>query len=314
MANALPIALLAGGALLLASGKKKRRRKKAAPAYEWQEVPPTKPPAAAAKTSGPSGKAASSAVWKSRQTALAFVAGMKICNSHPGTVDGVYGPATLNAIIAFQVCAGIGVDGKWGPATDAAMKKMLVDIARGQVKVSKPPVPSGEKPKPRISIKDDIVITTAGHKYNLNAFSVPNLYFCDKDGNCFGPAGIEKNTGVMGSSIPEQFDAWGGQERFVTFWIGRENYSDIVPVTEIARDLALANPDLFFIVVRNAFRADNSINLQDDVNDAPGRGVIHSEKFGSMHSMNLTDSSEYKKRVEQTMWLLLAGLRSKAGW
>ena len=155
MANALPIALLAGGALLLASGKKKRRRKKAAPAYEWQEVPPTKPPAAAAKTSGPSGKAASSAVWKSRQTALAFVAGMKICNSHPGTVDGVYGPATLNAIIAFQVCAGIDVDGKWGSQTDAAMKKMLVDIAGGQVKLSKPPKasealkpPKKEEPSP----------------------------------------------------------------------------------------------------------------------------------------------------------------------
>ena len=55
-------------------------------------------------------------------------------------MDGAYGPATLNAIIAFQICVGIGVDGKWGPATDAAMKKMLVDIARGQVKVSKPKI------------------------------------------------------------------------------------------------------------------------------------------------------------------------------
>ena len=315
MANVLPIALLAGGALLLAGGKKKRRRKKAAPAYEWQQVPPTKAPVAAAKTKGPSGKAASSDVWKGRQTALAFVAGMKICNSHPGTVDGVYGPATLNAIIAFQMCVGIGVDGKWGPATDAAMKKMLVDIARGQVKVSKPPAPkpSGEESIPRLSIKDDIVVTTAGHKYNLNAFSVPNLYFCDKDGDCFGPSGIEKNTGGMGRSMPEQFDAWGGQERFVDFWIGRENYSDLVPVIEIARDLALANPDLFFVVTRNVRYANNSINLQDDIDNVPGRDAVHFEKFGSMHSLNL-NSHEYKKRMEEVMWLLLAGLRAKAGW
>ncbi len=159
MANALPIALLAGGALLLATGKKKRHRKKAAATYEVQRVPPTKPPAAATNTSGPSGKAASSAVWKSRQTALAFVAGMKVCNSHPGTVDGVYGPATLNAIIAFQICAGTDVDGKWGPATDAAMKKMLVDIARGQVKISKPPSksPTSKKaPAPKYSYLNPI--------------------------------------------------------------------------------------------------------------------------------------------------------------
>ena len=137
MANVLPIALLAGGALLLAGGKKKRRRKKAAPAYEVQSVPPTKAPAEAAKTSGPSGKAAGPEIWNGRQIALAFVAGMKVCNSHPGAVDGVYGPATLNAIIAFQMCVGINVTGKWDEQTDAAMKKMLLDISRGQVKVLK---------------------------------------------------------------------------------------------------------------------------------------------------------------------------------
>ena len=149
--NLLPIVLLAGGALLVAGGKKKRRRKKSADVYEWQEqkVQPTKPPAAAAQTSGPSGKAATSDVWKSRQTALAFVAGMKVCNCHPGKVDGIFGPATIAAIIAFQICAGITPDGKWGPKTDAAMKKMLVDIAKGQVKIAKP------KRKIVVTIEDD---------------------------------------------------------------------------------------------------------------------------------------------------------------
>lgn len=139
--SALPLLVLAGAAAVLMSGKKKKRKSGAGYEefdYESYAVPPTPPPPAATKTAGPSGESAGSDIWKQRQTALAFVAGMKVCNCHPGNIDGLYGPATLNAIIAFQVCTGIDVDGKWGPQTDAAMKKMLVEIASGKVYIKKP--------------------------------------------------------------------------------------------------------------------------------------------------------------------------------
>lgn len=103
------------------------------------EIPPTN------KTKGPSGKTASAETWRQRQVALAFVAGMKVCNCHPGNIDGLYGPATINAIIAFQMCAGIDVDGKWGTKTEAAMKRSLAEIAKSAVKeiIQPPPtVPS----------------------------------------------------------------------------------------------------------------------------------------------------------------------------
>lgn len=141
MSNPLPLILAGGAALILLGGKKKRSSKRtsqgeSAPTpYVTMDVPPTQPPPAPVK--GSSGKSAGVEVWKQRQTALAFVAGMGVCNCHPGAVDGLYGPATVNAIIAFQICAGIDVDGKWGPQTDAAMKKMLAEIASGQVTVKK---------------------------------------------------------------------------------------------------------------------------------------------------------------------------------
>ncbi len=140
MANLLPILLVAGAAAVFLGKKKKKKRKRAATGYEVQSVSPTKAPAAAEKTAGPSGKAASSEVWKRRQVALAFVAGMKVCNSHPGAVDGVYGPATLNAIIVFQVCSGINITGKWGEQTEAAMRKMLEEISKGIVRIYSPKI------------------------------------------------------------------------------------------------------------------------------------------------------------------------------
>lgn len=139
--SALPIIAIGAGALLLLGGKKKKKGSSSGGYgdfdYENMVVPPTDPPNDATKTSGPSGKTASTQTWKQRQTALAFVAGMGVCNCHPGNIDGVWGPATVNAIVAFQNCAGIGMDGKWGPATQAAMSKMLTEIANGQVQVKK---------------------------------------------------------------------------------------------------------------------------------------------------------------------------------
>jgi hypothetical protein len=41
----------------------------------------------------------------------------------PGTVDGVFGAQTQQALIAFQQSAGIPADGVYGPATKAALEK-----------------------------------------------------------------------------------------------------------------------------------------------------------------------------------------------
>ena len=43
----------------------------------------------------------------------------------PGKVDGVFGPQTSHALIAFQQSAGIPADGVYGPQTKAALEKQL---------------------------------------------------------------------------------------------------------------------------------------------------------------------------------------------
>lgn len=56
-------------------------------------------------------------IWDQRQELL-LDAGF-----NPGPLDGKVGPRTQSAIRAFQSHAGLKVDGIWGPATDAAIRK-----------------------------------------------------------------------------------------------------------------------------------------------------------------------------------------------
>ncbi len=131
MANALPLLVLAGGAALLLSKKKSGRKKKGAGVV----VPLSElPPAPKGSTAGAAGSSASRETWKKRQTALVYVAAATGCNCNPGKIDGVYGRATKKAIKAFQSYAGIGVDGRWGPKTEAAMTRIVVEIAKGIIK------------------------------------------------------------------------------------------------------------------------------------------------------------------------------------
>lgn len=48
----------------------------------------------------------------------------------PGKVDGVVGPLTRSAVVAFQVAAGLVADGIVGPRTRAALTARLVEVGR----------------------------------------------------------------------------------------------------------------------------------------------------------------------------------------
>ena len=59
-----------------------------------------------------------------------------------GEVDGIYGPLTEEAVIAFQQDAGIGVDGIVGPETRAALQEELGRTIGGPTQVpGLPPIP-----------------------------------------------------------------------------------------------------------------------------------------------------------------------------
>lgn len=305
--SALPLLAVGAGALLLMSGKKKK--KTSSSVSQTIDVPPTQPPPV--QTGGSSGGSAGVAVWKQRQTALAFVAGMGVCNCHPGAIDGLYGPATINAVIAFQVCTDIQVDGKWGPQTDAMMKRILAQIAEGQVYIkTTSKKASSEKTSskftPKIIIRNDVVVTTSGHKYNLNAFSVPNFTFRDNQLDSFGPAGA-------GIGILNQFDASNGKEGVVyitTSWAG-----DTVAVIEVARRLALDNHNLFFMAGRGPGLNIISVFEPEYLSyDAWKRRPIAPSKVFLTRKETGMSELEYKKKIEKVLRSDLADLMSKAGW
>jgi lysozyme family protein len=77
--------------------------------------------------------------------------------------DGIVGPATRNAVRAFQLSQGLEVDGLVGPATFAALDKAL---AAG-VKVSIPVPPEITLPPPGTKARADLAPTFWGRVFDL---------------------------------------------------------------------------------------------------------------------------------------------------
>ena len=68
------------------------------------------------------GASVSNAIVKELQITLAAL------DYYTGSVDGVYGPETTQAVEAFQTGAGIAVDGKYGPETHTALEKAYTEL------------------------------------------------------------------------------------------------------------------------------------------------------------------------------------------
>jgi peptidoglycan hydrolase-like protein with peptidoglycan-binding domain len=69
------------------------------------------------------GASVSNTVVKELQNTLATL------EYYTGSVDGVYGPETTQAVEAFQKDAGIAVDGKYGPETHTALEKAYIETS-----------------------------------------------------------------------------------------------------------------------------------------------------------------------------------------
>ena len=81
--------------------------------------------ATTASSSGDSssdGASVSNAIVKELQITLAAL------DYYTGSIDGVYGPETTQAVEAFQKDAGITVDGKYGPETHTALEKAYTEL------------------------------------------------------------------------------------------------------------------------------------------------------------------------------------------
>jgi len=70
-------------------------------------------------TTKPSAPAESHAIVEEMQKSL------KDLGYYGGSIDGIYGPHTTDALKKFQTDSGITVDGRWGPKTHAAINAAL---------------------------------------------------------------------------------------------------------------------------------------------------------------------------------------------
>ncbi len=144
-ANVLPFILVAGAAAVLLGRKKKKRKRTAVDEYVPVDIPPPPPPPAKAPADAP----VPSEIWKQRQTALAYLGGLGICDCNPGLPDGIYGKNTRHAILGFQTYANIGRTGKWDQPTATMMSRALEMAAKGLIKIPKKPTPKpAPAPKP----------------------------------------------------------------------------------------------------------------------------------------------------------------------
>jgi peptidoglycan hydrolase-like protein with peptidoglycan-binding domain len=117
--SAVPLLLLGGVALLVMS-KKKGSGYPSGPLPDAPPVPNggAPRPSGGGSSSGGSAGTASREVWKDRQRALGFL-GYSV-----GDIDGLYGPATENALRSFQKDAKVPVTGSWDQPTAEAMRRV----------------------------------------------------------------------------------------------------------------------------------------------------------------------------------------------
>jgi peptidoglycan hydrolase-like protein with peptidoglycan-binding domain len=80
-------------------------------------------PQAATATASPTTMPAASKHIKQVQQEL------KQLGYYKGAIDGIYGPRTTAAVVAFQKDWGLAADGKLGPKTDEALAKAMQDYA-----------------------------------------------------------------------------------------------------------------------------------------------------------------------------------------
>jgi murein DD-endopeptidase MepM/ murein hydrolase activator NlpD len=137
----------------------------------------------------------------------------------PGGVDGVFGPATASAVMAFQRSAGLGVDGVVGAATVAALRRQ--DVPRtapvGDVRFYRPvPGAIGDRfGAPR----------RGGRRHSGLDFPVPA-------GTMVQAAGVGTtvfagwNTGGYGNLVVVQhrlgYTTWYAHLSSVTSWVGEQ--------------------------------------------------------------------------------------------
>jgi murein DD-endopeptidase MepM/ murein hydrolase activator NlpD len=161
----------------------------------------------------------------------------------PGRADGVYGPLTRAAVLRAQRAAGIGVDGRAGPATIGSLRGAGGDSPSGPVQFLRPVAgPMG----------DGFGAPRRGYRHQGIDFPVPF-------GTRIGAAGIGTtifagyNNGGYGNLVVIQhrlgFTTWYAHLETITSWVG-EQVSGGTRIGYVGSTGASTGPHLHFEVRR----------------------------------------------------------------
>lgn len=148
MNSVAPILLFGAGLVLVSKSRKKKKRVSENVPIDLSALPD----ASASETKVVS-------TWAQRQQAMKFLAEHDVCESDPGAVDGKFGPATKAAVKAFQACVDIPTDGLWGEQTERAMLELLRKLERDGLPVPKPgPTPTPSPTPNQKWTPDDVIV------------------------------------------------------------------------------------------------------------------------------------------------------------